>query len=250
MTAHLTWVGHATVLMDFGELRVLTDPTLRKRVAHLRRRIPVPPESTTDVDLVLISHAHMDHLHMPSLGQVDRGVTVVTPRGSGALIRKKGFKSVIEVAPGDELAFDEVGVSVVPAAHIPGRGPHSSVSSDPLGYVVTGQQQRIYFAGDTDLFDEMVDLAPIDAAFLPIWGWGPTIGDGHLDPERAVEATRLIQPRLVIPMHWGTYTPENARPGPPGWIDEAVTRFTKLLTDTEDESRLKVLEPGQGVWLS
>ena len=119
-------------------------------------------------------------------------------------------------------------VQVVPAAHLPGRGPHSSVKSDPLGYVVQGVTHRIYFAGDTDLFPEMAELGPIDAAFLPIWGWGPSIGEGHLDPERAVKATRLIKPQLVIPMHWGTYTPENARPGRPGWIDEAVTQGERV----------------------
>lgn len=249
MGTRLTWVGHATVLMDFGGARVLTDPTLRKRVAHLRRRTPLPPDSTSDVDVVLISHAHMDHLHMPSLGRVGREIPVVAPSGSGDLIRRKGFTTVVEVRPGDELSLAGVDVSVVPAAHLPGRGPHSNVSSDPLGYVVGSATHRVYFAGDTDLFDEMADLGPIDVAFLPIWGWGPTIGEGHLDPERAVEATRLIEPDVVIPMHWGTYTPENARPGRPAWIDEAVMRFTKLLTDTEDEARLKVLEPGQSFWL-
>ena len=244
----LTWVGHATVLMDFGTARVLTDPTLRRRVAHLRRRTPLPPNSTSDVDLVLISHVHMDHLHMPSLGQVERDVPVVVPSGSGELVRNKGFETVLEVNPGERLELAGVDVSVLPAAHIHGRGPHSKVSAEPLGYIVEGSGHRVYFAGDTDLFDEMADIVDIDAAFLPIWGWGPSIGEGHLDPERAVEAIRLIQPRMVIPMHWGTYTPENAR-GRPDWIDEAVTRFTKLLTDTEDESRLRVLEPGEAMWL-
>jgi L-ascorbate metabolism protein UlaG (beta-lactamase superfamily) len=250
MTTRLTWVGHATVLMDFPEARVLTDPTLRKRVAHLRRRTPLPPESTVDVDLVLISHAHMDHLHMPSLGKVDREVPVVVPRGAGDLVRRKGFTTVVEVTPGDCLSLAGVDLTVVPAAHIHGRGPHSNVTAEPLGYIAAASDHRVYFAGDTDLFEQMADLGPIDVAFLPIWGWGPTIGEGHLDPERAVEATRLIEPRMVIPMHWGTYTPENARPGRPAWIDEAVMRFTKLLTDTEDEARLRVLEPGDSVRLS
>jgi L-ascorbate metabolism protein UlaG (beta-lactamase superfamily) len=249
MTTQLTWIGHATVLMDFPEARVLTDPTLKRRVAHLRRRIPLPPDETSDVDLVLISHLHMDHLHLPSLDRIDREVPVVAPRGGGALIEKKGFHSVHEVTVGDQLSLCGVEVSAVKAAHLHGRGPHTGMSADPVGYVVANAEHSVYFAGDTDLFAEMADLHPVDAAFLPIWGWGPTIGEGHLDPARAVEATQLIRPRFVVPMHWGTYTPENARPGKPVWIDEAVTRFVKLLTDTSDEGRLRVLEPGQSMVL-
>ena len=71
----------------------------------------------------------------------------------------------------------------------------------------------VYFPGDTDLFPEMGSLAPVDAALLPIWGWGPTLGPGHLDPDGAVRATQLIEPRLVIPIHWGTYAPAGSAPG-------------------------------------
>jgi L-ascorbate metabolism protein UlaG (beta-lactamase superfamily) len=249
MSTHLTWVGHATVLMDFSGVRVLTDPTLKRRVAHLRRRTPIPPDSVTDVDMVLISHIHMDHLHLPSLTRVERQVPVVVPRGAGELVAAKGFADVTEVSPGDRLVVAGLDIEVVPAAHVSGRGPHTSLSAEPLGYVAGDGRVRVYFAGDTDLFEGMADLGALEAAFLPIWGWGPTLGEGHLDPERAVEATRLIEPRFVIPMHWGTYTPQNVRPGPPGWIDDAVARFSKLLTDTEDEKRLRVLEPGGSLWL-
>lgn len=249
MSATLTWVGHATVLMDFPECRVLTDPTLKRRVAHLRRRTPVPHQSIAEVDLVLISHVHMDHLHLPSLERVDGSVPLVVPRGAAGLLTGRGFDQVHEVVPGDRLEVAGVEIEAVPAEHFCGRGPHSRVRAEPIGYLIGNGKYRIYFAGDTDLHAGMADLPAIDAAFLPIWGWGPTIGEGHMDPERAAEATRLIKPEIVIPMHWGTYAPENARPGPPTWMDDAIRRFSKLLTDTPEERRLEVLEPGQAISL-
>ncbi len=92
------------------------------------------------------------------------------------------------------------------------RGPHAA----SLGYLVSGTQ-TVYFAGDTELFDEMSELADrVDAALLPIGGWGPTLGPGHMDPLDAARAVRLIRPRVVIPVHWGTLLPIGFRPSPPG----------------------------------
>jgi L-ascorbate metabolism protein UlaG (beta-lactamase superfamily) len=88
-----------------------------------------------------------------------------------------------------------------------------------VGYLITGpgQGRTVYFAGDTDLFPEMSSLAPaIDVALLPIWGWGPTLGWGHLDPERAAEATGLLSPTCVVPIHHGTLLPIGLRALPIG----------------------------------
>jgi L-ascorbate metabolism protein UlaG (beta-lactamase superfamily) len=82
-----------------------------------------------------------------------------------------------------------------------------------LGYVIEAPGQRIYFAGDTDLYDGLAELAdpPLDVALLPIWGWGPSLGPGHLDPERAAHAVALLAPRIVVPIHWGTFLPIGTR---------------------------------------
>ena len=73
--------------------------------------------------------------------------------------------------------------------------------------MIEGGGRSVYFAGDTDVFEEMADLAPVDVALLPIWGWGPSMGPGHMDPARAAEAARLLDARVAIPIHWGTYFP-------------------------------------------
>ena len=243
----LTWAGHATTLVDAGGYRVITDPLLTKRVAHLRRRRPLPSADLNDVDLILLSHVHLDHLHLPSLKRIRPTVEVLTPTGSGRLLRKAGFDRVREVNVGDRVDCGPVTIEVVPAAHKHGRGPHSRVTARPVGYVINGDDQRIYFPGDTDLFTGMADLGDIDVAFLPIWGWGSSLGIGHLDPTRAATATGLIRPGIVVPIHWGTYAPEDGRRNLPTWFDTPPEQFETALTDAELSHHLHLLQPGGSV---
>lgn len=245
----LHWIGHATAAIDVGGHRILTDPLLTSRVAHLRRSRPVPDDAVDDADMILLSHVHLDHLHLPSLKRLRPSAHVLTPRGSGKLLTRAGFTDVTEVDPGDRLTGGPVDVRVVPAEHKHGRGPHSRVQAPPVGYVVEGAGHRVYFPGDTDLFDEMSDLGPIDVALLPIWGWGPTLGVGHLDPERAAVATGIIRPGLVVPIHWGTYRPENGRRRTPAWFDTPPKDFEHHLDRIDERSRLHVLEPGDRLQL-
>ena len=99
----VTYVGHATILIDLDGVRLLTDPVLRARVVHLRRIAPpVSAGSLGQVDAILLSHAHWDHLDLPSLRTFDRSVPVVAPRGLGALLRKLRFAEVSEVDVGEK----------------------------------------------------------------------------------------------------------------------------------------------------
>jgi L-ascorbate metabolism protein UlaG (beta-lactamase superfamily) len=90
----------------------------------------------------------------------------------------------------------------------------------------------------------MSELTDIDVALLPIWGWGPTIGAGHLDPSRAAQAAGLITPRVVVPIHWGTYAPENGRRRLPRWLHDPADRFVDALDEVGGERRLEMLDPG------
>jgi L-ascorbate metabolism protein UlaG (beta-lactamase superfamily) len=243
----VTWVGHATALLDHDGYRVITDPLLTKRVAHLRRRRPLPADDVGEVDLVLLSHVHLDHLHLPSIARLRPGASALTPAGSATLLRKAGFDDVREVRVGDRIEVGPVVVEVVPAAHKHGRGPHSRVRAEPVGYVVDGGDTRVYFPGDTDLFEAMADLGDIDVALLPIWGWGSTLGEGHLTPERAATATTLIRPEFVVPIHWGTYAPEDGRRGLPAWFDNPPTLLRDELDALGEAARLHLLDPGGSV---
>jgi L-ascorbate metabolism protein UlaG (beta-lactamase superfamily) len=204
----LDFIGHSAVRIELDGVRLLTDPVTRGRVGPLRRVEPVPDRHRLhDIDAVLISHLHWDHLDVPSLRDLGRSVPVFVPVGSGPWMRAAGFRDVRELGVGDVADVGGVVVRAVPAVHS-GFRPPLGPTAPPLGFVVRGSRS-IYFAGDTDLFDGMGELGePIDVALLPVWGWGPTLGRGlHLDPLRAAQALRLIRPRAAVPIHWGTYWP-------------------------------------------
>ena len=182
VTTTIRWLGHSCVTIEIGGLVVLTDPALTRRVAHLRRHHRIEPATIGKPDVILISHVHIDHLHLPSLRTFDRDVTVVVPAGAEGLLRRNGFRDVRTTRAGESLVLGGVTIETVRAVHSRRRGPHSRVAADPVGYVLRAGDVAVYVAGDTDLFDEMGTWGPIDVALLPIWGWGSTLGDGHLDP--------------------------------------------------------------------
>jgi L-ascorbate metabolism protein UlaG (beta-lactamase superfamily) len=204
MTGRLTWLGHATVLVELDGARFLTDPLLRRRVAHLRRRVPVPPDPGR-LDAILISHPHHDHLDLPSLRRLDPAAPVVAPPGALGALRRTG-RTVHGLRPGAELELAGVRIRAVEAVH-DGRRLPIGPPADAVGFVVAGSQQ-VFFAGDTEHHDGMADVGDgLDAALLPIWGWGPRLGPGHMDPRQAAEALPLLRPALAVPIHWGTYAP-------------------------------------------
>src|SRR5689334_16463840 len=115
MSDRMTWLGHATVRFEMAGARLLTDPLLRSRVAHLRRHAPPAPPAGP-LDAVLISHLHRDHLDVPSLRRLDRGVPVVVPRGGTAPLRRTG-RPLIELSPGEAYEVGGARVLAVPAEH-------------------------------------------------------------------------------------------------------------------------------------
>jgi L-ascorbate metabolism protein UlaG (beta-lactamase superfamily) len=235
----LTWLGHSTVLLEAAGTRLLTDPLLRPRVLHLRRVAPPAAALEGELDAILISHVHHDHLDLGSLRRL-RTKRFVVPDGAARLLARSGLGPVVELAEGDELPLDGVTVRATHAAHPARRWLGASAS---LGYVVSAPA-RVYFAGDTDLFDGMRRLAPLDVALLPVWGWGPRVGPGHLDPRQAAEALRLLQPRVAIPIHWGTYLRMGMSRDGDG-LREPALRFERLAGELAPEVSVRILEPGE-----
>jgi L-ascorbate metabolism protein UlaG (beta-lactamase superfamily) len=241
----ITYIGHATTLLEIGGRRFLTDPMLADRLLHIRRVAPSPDvDALQGLDAVLVSHAHFDHLHLPSLRLVAGTCPVVVPRGCGQLVTRGGISDVTEIDAGERIEIGSVEIAATPALHDGRRWPLGR-RTPTLGFVLDGTT-RVYFAGDTDLFEGMRDLAgSIDVALLPVAGWGAHLPAGHLDPPRAAEAVRLLEPRIAIPIHWGTLASRALRQlgnlqGPP-------REFAELAADAGPAVDVHVLQPAQSL---
>jgi len=206
----ITWWGHASVEVRMDGVRFVTDPLLRRRIGPLHS-VGYRPRDTRDalasVDAVLLSHLHRDHTDLPSIRRLDRQTRVIVPVGAGRLVSGPAGRAVQELAAGTSTAVGSVRVQATEAVHDGRRNP-GGVAAAAVGYLLLGSC-AVYFAGDTEVFDEMAELDRalahgLDVALLPVSGWGLTLGPGHMGPEAAARAVRLLRPRVAVPVHWGT----------------------------------------------
>jgi L-ascorbate metabolism protein UlaG (beta-lactamase superfamily) len=242
----LTLVGHATVLIELDRVRLLTDPLLRDRTTFLRaQRRTLDPRWTQGLHAVLLSHFHRDHYDPHSLRLLDPATLVVGPPGSARRLRRHGRVNIRELRPGEATAINGVTVCATKAEH--GRTP-ARFRSMALGFLVTGSE-RLYFAGDTDLFPDLAELASehVDVALVPIGGWGPRLGAGHLDPRRAAEAIRLIEPRIAVPIHWGFLRPLGLGRFSPRYLTEPGAVFARVCAEVAPQVEVRLLSPGQSL---
>lgn len=237
------WLGHATVLVE-DRARILTDPVLTPSLLHLRRRSgPVPATLTSRVDAVLVSHLHLDHLHLPSLALLDAGTPVLLPRGAGRLLRRSHLEAV-EVVAGDVVRIAGAEVTVVPAVHADQRWPWSRVRGEAIGFVVRGEGTT-YFAGDTSLFPEMAEIGgALDVALLPVGGWGPSLRGHHMGPEDAARSLSLLDPAVAVPIHYGTFWPRGISWLRPHLFHEPGQGFATQAKTLAPAVEVRVLRPG------
>lgn len=243
---NLTYTGHSTVLIEMDGMRVLTDPLLRRRVAHLGRLVETPNLSDAMVDAVLISHMHWDHLDLPSLRMLGMDTPLIVPRNAAKYLQKKGFRNIHEIGRYEDIRVGDLTIMATPAEHS-GNSPFFGPSVDSLGYMIRGSQE-IYFAGDTDLFPEMETLSnEIDVALLPVWGYGPTLGAGHLDPYRAAKSLPCVDPSVAVPIHWGTYCPIGMMWMQMPFLHAPPRIFAKHAREMAPKVDIKILEPGESL---
>jgi L-ascorbate metabolism protein UlaG (beta-lactamase superfamily) len=241
----LTWIGHATVVVDIGGVRLLTDPLLRPHAGPLRRIGNAPRfEQWRGTDGVLISHLHHDHTEIRSLRMLP-GVPVVTGTANAPWLRKRLGASVDGLPLGEwtEVADgpNAVEVSVVRADHHHRPMPHRP--NGAYGHLVRSSDEALWFAGDTSLYPEMAELPrlagrEIDVALVPIAGWGPRLSGGHLGPVEAAEACRLVRPRAVLPIHHGTLHARGHQHLGLDWMHLPVRHFADELARAVPDCRL------------
>jgi len=245
MTVSVNYLGHATIMFRFGEVNILTDPVLSDRVLHLKRRnfsgrawIQDQPKP----DIILLSHLHLDHMHIPSLKRLPHDVPLIVPRGSGRWLGHVLCRQIIELSPGDDYTIGDVTIHVTFAEH----GGNMPVVGLAQGYLLEGEK-TVYFPGDTDVFPQMSELAEknIDLALIPIWGWGPTLGAGHLDPKSAAEAVALLHPKHVIPIHWASFRPIGPIWEMLSYLHTPGPKFTYYVKQMAPETQIHFLESGE-----
>ncbi|MDX6360303.1 MAG: hypothetical protein QOH37_3357 [Nocardioidaceae bacterium] len=207
----MTWWGHSALSIGFGDRVVATDPLLTRRVWHLRRSTPVPAPESARADVVLVSHLHRDHLHLPSLDRFDRAVPVVVPRGAARLVRGLARRHLVEVSPGDTLELAGVSIAVLPAEHDGRRSVLERPGASAIGFRLEHPTASVWYPGDTGPGLDVAGVAPVDLAVVPIGGWGPSLGDDHLDPAQAATLVERVGARWALAVHYGTFWPLTQR---------------------------------------
>ncbi len=206
----ITWIGHASFFVQFAGHSVIVDPNWANWHGPVKRlRQPgLKLREVPEVDLVLVTHAHFDHLHKPSLKVLKAKDGIVVPRGSGSLVRRLGFSAVHEVQAWEELFFKELQVVHTPCFHWGARYVHDT-HRDYGGYLIRAGGKSVFHCGDSAYFDGFEEIGKrhqIDVALMPIGAYdAPSGRNVHMNPEEAVRAFADLGAKVLIPMHYGTF---------------------------------------------
>lgn len=216
---HLTWFGHSSVIVEIGGLRLLTDPVWGLRASPFRffgpKRFfdpPMPLDELPDIDAVLISHDHYDHLDHPTVTQLARrGVLFAVPLGVGSRLASWGVdsKQIVELDWWGEHVIGEVRLVCTPARHFSGRSATDRNKTLWAGWAMIAPGKRVFFSGDSGMSPHFAAigrrLGPFDVAMMETGAYDSSWADVHMGPEQAIAAHRAIGGRVFLPLHWGTF---------------------------------------------
>ena len=240
----ITFGGHATVLARYHKLALAFDPMLGRWVGGVRRAVEpgLAPGDFSDISLVLISHRHADHLHLPTLAKLPRGATVIVPAGAASWVSPLGFRRVIELQPGSDCELRGLHVIACATSH------GDSDLARGLSYFVRGDGPSIYLCGDSGYFSGFADVgeryAP-DIAMLPIGGFLPgSFRSRHMSPLDALYAFEDLRARLLVPIHHGAFALSYER------LDEPARLLLELATSRGLRERIELMAAGQSRMLN
>jgi L-ascorbate metabolism protein UlaG (beta-lactamase superfamily) len=242
----ITFGGHATVIARYDKLGIAFDPMLGRWVGGVRRAVEpgLAPGDFEDIGLILISHRHADHLHIPTLQKLPRkATTIVVPAGGAAWVSSLGFARVVELAPGADLELRGIQVIGYATSHGDGelaRGLSYVVRPAPGG-PITGPS--LYLCGDSGYFSGFADIgerfAP-DIAFLPIGGFYPSsFRSRHMSPLDALYAFEDLRARLLVPIHHGAFALSYEK------LDEPARWLIELAAARALRDHVNVMTAGQ-----
>jgi L-ascorbate metabolism protein UlaG (beta-lactamase superfamily) len=235
----ITFGGHATVIARYAKLAIAFDPMLGRWLGGVRRAVEpgVAAADLGDVGLVLISHRHADHLHLPTLRALPRGATIVVPAGAAAVVSPLGFARVVELSPGADFELRGVHVVATATAH----GDRELARG--LAYVVRGDGPSAYLCGDSGYFSGFADVGARyspDVALLPIGGFVPASFRGrHMSPLDALYAFEDLRARVLVPIHHGAFALSYEQ------LDEPARWLVELATARDVRERVRVMAAGE-----
>lgn len=207
-----TWIGHSTFLLQLDGLNILTDPVWAKRMGFQKRLTEpgIPLEELPEIDVVVISHGHYDHLDFPTLKKLKGNPQYFVPVGMKSLFAKKGYHNVIEMSWWERAEYKGIHVHFVPAQHWTRRTLTDMNTSHWGGWIFQTAVETFYFVGDTGYFSGFKEIAErftIDTVFMPIGAYEPEwfMADSHISPEDSVKAFIELEAKQFVPMHYGAY---------------------------------------------
>jgi len=242
----VTWIGHASFFLQFAGHSVIVDPNWAKWHGPVKRsRVPgLDLHGVPKVDLVLVTHAHFDHLHKPTLRILQAREGIVIPLGSRSLVKYLGFPAIHEMKVWDELCFDNLEIIHTPSHHWGARFLHDT-HRDFGGYIVRAGGKSVFHCGDSAYFEGFREIGSryeIDIALMPIGAYDTPSGrDVHMNPEDAVRAFVDLNAKMLIPMHYGTF-PLGNEP-----LDEPLGRLLAEADYLGIRDQLLIPEEGVGI---
>ncbi len=217
----VTWLGHSTLLVEIDGARVLVDPVWGPRASPWTflgparwYPPPLPLDELPDITAVVISHDHYDHLDLPTVDALkDKDIPWVVPLGVGAHLEYWGVPTerVFDLDWWEAKTLGGLTLTATPARHFSGRSMPGENGGPTLwaGWAMTTDAHRVYYSGDTAMFEELLDigkrLGPFDITMIETGAYNKAWADVHMGPEQAVRAHRLVRGEVFLPVHWGLF---------------------------------------------
>lgn len=252
----ITYIGHATLLIEISGVRILTDPNFEGKLAGILRRVS-PPGISLDqlpkLDALLLTHAHADHLSFKSLDQLPQNIPLFAPKTVARWLARKGYVHAIGIEPGERMELGEgrLRIHTQQAKHRGSRYVIDRWRNSANMYLVETNKESLFFAGDTALTDNTHKLVAdtlwsanrqLDICLLPIGyapAWKPGFRRGHLTGQDAMHLFERLAAREMIPYHWGTFQHVTAT------AYDSINRLRSQLQQHPKSDRVHILQPGE-----
>ena len=251
----VTYIGHATLLLELGGVRLLTDPNFDAKLGRILPRVSPPGialEQLPTLDAILLTHAHADHLSFDSLERLPRSIPLFAPPVIAKWLRRLGHTHAVDFAPGESVRIGDATIRAASATHRGNRYGYDRWRSSANMYLLDAAETA-FFAGDTALVDDTHHLVEktlwanereLDLALLPIgyapW-WKPGFRRGHLTHEDALTLFERLRARVLVPYHWGTFRHVTAT------AYDAIRRLRERVDEEKLHATVRIIEPGESL---